>query len=95
MSFLDQTYSDLTSLAQVPQYITTGLAQFFGSLASLQFVFEFAPRSGQTLFMALHYLSRAIGSYTVAGYSIALRNSTDDLRFLVILPDENIPCVFL
>lgn len=85
----EQTNSNLTIYAQLPQDITVGLAQLFALLANFEFAYFVAPRSAQSLFMSLHYISRTIGSYiTDADTHMFQNNSSSLLDFSVSIALE-------
>lgn len=60
-----------------------GMAQLFGLLASFEFAYFFAPRSAQSLFMSLHFISRGIASYFGVACIIVLKKYSYDMLFNV------------
>lgn len=60
--------SELSIYAQIPQYISLGFADLFGTLATFQFAYFIAPRSAQSFFMSLYFLSRSVGNYILGAY---------------------------
>lgn len=65
-----------------------GLAQWFGLLASFEFAYSIAPRSAQSLFMSVHYISRGIASYLIKPYITIMTNYSLDLKFSVSIKLE-------
>jgi dipeptide/tripeptide permease len=60
--------SNLSVYAQLPQYIGFSVADIFGTLATFEFAYLIAPRSAQSFFMSLYFISRSIVSYILIGY---------------------------
>ena len=73
--------SDLSIFAQIPQYVLMGVAEFFGTIASYEYAYYAAPRSGQTLFMSLHFCSIGISSFIDYAYIAVFPSLHDDLNF--------------
>ena len=67
-SSTDERSSSLSILSQLPQNICMGLSEIFANIASLEFAYLAAPRSGQTLFMSLQFCSLGISSFIGQGY---------------------------
>lgn len=61
-------HSDLNIYAQIPQYISLGFADLFGTLATFQFAYFIAPRSAQSFFMSIYFISRSVGNYILSAY---------------------------
>ena len=68
MNSLDAKNSSLNIFFQLPQNICMGLAEIFATIASLEYAYLAAPRSGQTLFMSLQFCSLGISSFIGKGY---------------------------
>ena len=60
--------SNLNIYVQLPEYVFLGIADLFGTLATFEFANLVAPRSAQSFFMSLYFLSRSIGNYILSGY---------------------------
>ena len=52
---LDSRPSQLSVYVQLPQNILIGFSQLFGMVGSYEYAYFVAPRSGQSLFMSLHF----------------------------------------
>lgn len=65
-----------------------GIAQLFGLLASFEFAYFVAPRSAQSLFMSLHFISRGIASYIGAACFAEANKHSFDLHFYVSIKIE-------
>lgn len=76
-------YSNLTVYAQLPEYIGIGCVQLFGLLAIFEFAYLIAPRSAQSLFMSLYFISKRIAPYIIDVYTIILQNYSFDMNFHV------------
>lgn len=75
--------SDLTIYAQIPQYISLGIAQLFGVLTGMEFAYYIAPRSAKCLFMYLYIVSRPIACYILDGYMHYLSKPSSKMDFNV------------
>ena len=45
-----------------------GSAEIFGSIGSLEYAYSAASRSGQSVFLSLHFFARGIASFIGIGY---------------------------
>ncbi|UJR33175.1 hypothetical protein I4U23_020631 [Adineta vaga] len=60
--------SDMSVFYQLPQYVSMGLSEVFGSIASLEFAYLTAPQSAQSLVMSLRFCSVGLSSFLASGY---------------------------
>lgn len=80
---LDRTVSNLNIYAQVPQHMSAGLVQIFGTLASFEFAYFIAPRSARSLFISLAIIGRVLGGSIAFVYLSLLLNRATGTDFSV------------
>ncbi len=68
MNVLGQNESNLSVIVQLPQNIFMGLSELFALVASYEFAYFAAPRSAQSLFMSLRFVSIGISSFIGTAY---------------------------
>lgn len=85
ISMIDGKSSSLSILSQLPQNICMGLSEIFATIASLEFAYLAAPRSGQTLFMSLQFCSLGLSSFIGQGY-LSIYQSKEGFDFHVRMP---------
>ncbi len=56
-----------------------GVNRLFGLLATFEFACFVAPRSAQSLFMSIHFISKSIASFIVYAYMYVLLEHSIDL----------------
>jgi hypothetical protein len=83
VAVLDSSSSDLSLIFQLPQNICMGLSEVFGTVASLEFAFRAAPRSGQSLFMSLQFCSLGLSSFLGIGYLSIYPTASNKFDFSV------------
>ena len=81
--FLGQQQNNLSIFYQLPQNILMGLSEVFAMLASFEYAYFAAPRSGQTLFMSLRFCSLGISSYLANVYFAIFSHLPSKLDFTV------------
>jgi hypothetical protein len=65
-----------------------GLAEIFATVASLEFAYLAAPRSGQSLFMSLQFCSLGFSSFIGNGY-YSIYSTTNNFNFSVSIKRFN------
>lgn len=66
--YLGNSTSSLPVYAQIPQYMSMGVFEIFGMVASYEYAYYAAPRSARSLFMSLRFcLMGVFSSITAAG----------------------------
>ncbi|UJR14271.1 hypothetical protein I4U23_001262 [Adineta vaga] len=78
---LDQSDSSLNIFAQLPQNICMGLAEIFGTVATLEFAYLAAPRSAQAFLMSLQFCSLGISSFIGQAYLSVYSTTTNNFDF--------------
>lgn len=76
--------SNLSIFYQLPQNIFMGSAEVFASVGSLEFAYSASPRSGQSEFISLHFVSRGIASFLGIGY-LSIYSSGNSFNFDVCI----------
>ena len=81
--FLDNTQSNLTIYAQLPQYMLMEFSELFIMLNSYKFAYFVAPRSAQSLFLSFYFCSIGISSFLSVAYTTIFSNTSSSLDFRV------------
>lgn len=72
----------MTIFLQLPQYISIGVSEVFTSVASLEFAYQVAPASAQSLIMSLRFCSGGIssfaGSAVIYFFSLGVKPQNND-----------------
>jgi len=64
------------------------MTRLCGLLATFEFAYFVAPRSAQSLFMSIHYISKGVSSFAILGYTSILSKYSFDLKFTVSIQLE-------
>jgi hypothetical protein len=80
---LDSSDSELSIFSQLPQSMLIGLSQLFGMVASYEYAYLAAPRSGQSLFMSLHFCSIGMSFLIGTIYFNVFPSTNVDIDFKV------------
>lgn len=71
-----------------------GVSELFVMVASYEFAYFAAPRSAQTLFMSLRFLTIGLSSFIGSGYIAAFKSDEYSLDFAVSLTTYSINLSF-
>ncbi len=93
-NILASNSSSLSIYAQLPQNIGMGLSELFAMIASYEFAYLAAPRSGQSLFMSLRFCSLGISSFISTGYMYVFPTTSFVLNFSVSIKSNNFLSLF-
>jgi hypothetical protein len=69
-----------------------GLSELFAMVASYEFAYFAAPRSAQSLFMSLRFVSLGISSFIGSGFIAAFPTTSFNLDFSVSVKIEHTFC---
>ncbi len=89
-NILASNSSSLSIYAQLPQNIGMGLSELFAMVASYEFAYLAAPRSGQSLFMSLRFCSLGISSFISTVYMYVFPTTSFVLNFSVSIKSRTI-----